>query len=402
MTLAALICAYHDSSEPGGTLRATLPLAGRSLIERQARIAADAGARPIIVAVERQPPELSAALERLRREGLDILIARSAGEAAKAVQASDSILLMADGLLPDEVQAQRIAAQGGAALLAVPDVRFDDRFERIDADSRWGGLALIDGQTLKHTAAMLQDWDLQSTLLRRALQGGARLVGLAGDPATADLIVAERASDLRALESRILDNASAYQSDWVSRYLLAPLEHAATRRLMPTAVTPGQLAFAALALSALSALGFSRGWLWPGLALFLIATPLSGISERLARLRFDGRPADGWLRRLAPFVSAAALLALGIALMPLNGWGSLALALTAIAFVVALAGEGPTQLIRGGPFLAEPKGMGWLMLPFAAAGQWAAGLGALAAYAAASFFWAQKQVHARQGFAKKD
>ena len=36
MALAALIAAYHESAEPG-LLRATLPLAGRTVIERQAR-----------------------------------------------------------------------------------------------------------------------------------------------------------------------------------------------------------------------------------------------------------------------------------------------------------------------------------------------------------------------------
>ena len=146
--------------------------------------------------VERQPSDLEAAIARLRAEGLDILIARNASEAAKAVQATDRILLMADGLLADDAQVERIVASEGACLLTVPDLRFDDRFERIDAESRWGGLAMIDGQTLKHTAAMLQDWDLQSTLLRRAVQGGARQIGLAGDPANVRLIVAETGADL--------------------------------------------------------------------------------------------------------------------------------------------------------------------------------------------------------------
>lgn len=402
MTLAALICAYHESSENGGGLRATLPLAGRTLLERQARIAANTGARPIIVAVERQPADLVAAVERLRGEGLDILIARTAGEAAKAVQASDRVLLMADGLLADDPEVQRIAASEGPALLAVPDLRFDDRFERIDAESRWGGLALIDGQILKHTAAMLQDWDLQSTLLRRAVQSGARHVGLGGDPAAASLIVAERGSDLTALEGRILENASAWQSDWVSRYLLAPLEHAATRRLMPAPVTPVQLSLLALVFTGLSAFSFSRGWLWAGLVLFLLATPLAGISERLARLRFHGPQADAWLVRLSPLVAAAALVALAYALTPERGWGCLVFAAGAIAFLAALAGEGPTQSLRGTPFLAEPKGMAWLMLPFAGTGQWVAGLGALALYAAGSFFWVQRQVHASKAPSSKD
>jgi hypothetical protein len=300
---------------------------------------------------------------------------------------------MADGLLADDAQVERIVDTEGSSLLTVPDLRFDDRFERIDAESRWGGLAMIDGQTLKHTAAMLQDWDLQSTLLRRAVQGGARQIGLAGDPAKARLIVAERGTDLAELESSILEGASAYQSDWVSRYLLAPLEHLATRRLMPTAVTPAQLWLAVLLLMGGSAFAFSRGWLWAGLALFLLATPLGGISERLARLRMRGVRPDGWLVRLTPFVAAAALMAFSYALFLLDGWGNLVLGAAAIAFTAALAGEAPTSDVSGGILLAEPKGMAWLLLPFAIAGQWTIGLGALALYAAGSFFWAQRQVH---------
>ena len=39
--------------------------------------------------------------------------------------------------------------------------------------------------------------------------------------------------------------------------------------------------------------------------------------------------------------------------------------------------------------------MTWLILPFAIFGLWHAGFAFLFAYAAASFFWAQQQVHAR-------
>ena len=47
--------------------------------------------------------------------------------------------------------------------------------------------------------------------------------------------------------------------------------------------------------------------------------------------------------------------------------------------------------------IAERRGMTWLLVPFAIVGLWPAGFIFLAAYAAASFFWAQQQVHARQG-----
>jgi len=53
MGVGALIGAYQE--DDSGGLRALLPLAGRTLIEYQARCAAAAGAAPIVVMVERVP-----------------------------------------------------------------------------------------------------------------------------------------------------------------------------------------------------------------------------------------------------------------------------------------------------------------------------------------------------------
>jgi hypothetical protein len=77
----------------------------------------------------------------------------------------------------------------------------------------------------------------------------------------------------------------------------------------------------------------------------------------------------------------------------LQRWGCVALAATTIAFLVALRNEAEGHEVPAGHWLAERKGMAWLLLPFAAGGLWGTGLTALAAYAAGSFFWAQRHVH---------
>jgi len=69
------------------------------------------------------------------------------------------------------------------------------------------------------------------------------------------------------------------------------------------------------------------------------------------------------------------------------------LAFVILAFLAALGLETEGRRVRFAMFLAERKGMTWLMLPFAAFGLWQAGLGLLFAYAAASFFWAQREAH---------
>lgn len=394
MTLAALIAAYHEADEPGGGLRATLPLAGRTLVERQARLAAAAGAAPIVLAVERVPPDLTAAIDRMRADGLQLVVARSAAEAAEAIHPDDHVLLMADGMLATQGHVDQLAAIGGPSILTVPDVRVDDRYERIDAHSRWAGLALLDGDLLKRTAAVLGEWDLQSTLLRRAVQSGARQISLRGEPADQQLLVAERADDLDALQARLLEGAGVRRHDWVSRYLFGPVEQAATRAVMPTRLTPSLLQLGAVLLTAFAAIFFASEYYGVGIALLLLATPIDGIAERLAALRMQDGVERSWWAHLLPITAAGALLALGITLLPERGWGCLSLAAATIAFVVALRVEVHGREIPGSVWLAERKGLSWLLFPFASAGLWGTGLTFLALYAAGSFFWAQRHAHA--------
>ena len=401
MTLAALIAAYHESSEAGGGLRATLPLAGRTLVERQARLAAMAGASPIVILVERVPPALLAAVDRLRAEGLSVAVARSAAEAADMIHPSLPLLLFADGVIADASHVTRLTSAGGAALLTVPDQAVDDRFERIDAEARWAGVAYLDGDLLRRTTASLQDWDLQSTLLRRALQGGARQFSIGGEAGIDRLTIAERTSDLQDAEARILAGSSTGQGSWVSRFLLAPLEQTATRLLMPGAVTSEMFYVLAAVLTGLAALMFLKGWLAAGAVLLLLATPLDGIAQRLGRLRMQlARPPRWWSHAL-PLLGSAALLALAYALSGTRGWGCLALAGATLAFLLALRGEsGPIEVER--MWLAERKGLTWLMLPFAVTNFWTTGLAALAIYAAGSFFWVQRHMHRPFSAPKQD
>ena len=110
-------------------------------------------------------------------------------------------------------------------MLTVPDGGYGELYERIDADSRWAGLAAIDGALLRETAGMLRDWDLQSTLLRRTLQAGAGHVAADGAAAVAIL---DREADLDALERRIIAGADGAGRSWAD--LAARADRAGWRR----------------------------------------------------------------------------------------------------------------------------------------------------------------------------
>ena len=391
MALGALISAYQEDEQGG--LRALFPLAGRTLLEYQARCAAAVGAAPIVVMVERIPVALNEALERLRAEGIAVVPVSDGSEAASRFEAGALILQLADGLAPDVPLLVKLAEFAEPAIAVVPDDKAHADHERIDDSSRWAGVALVEGHELGSTAAMLGDWDLQSTLLRRTVQAGARRI--AADDAGSGALLVQRPEDLAGFERRLLVATRGAREDWSSRYILPIVEEFATERLMESRLRPGWLVGAALALTVGAAFCFSRGWLWPALGLLVLSTPLDLIGARLAGLRLQPLPPQHLGRRLLWPAAGLALLALGWwSSNHGGGWGSLLAAWTAAAFAEAARIERNGSGLPPQPWLFSRRNAIFLALPFALAGWWVPYLVVLAIYAALSFFVSQHLRHA--------
>lgn len=390
MALGALISAYQED-EHGG-LRALFPLAGRTLVEYQARCAAAVGAAPIVVMVERIPAALNEAFERLRAEGIAVVPVSDGVEAASRFEAGALILQIADGLAPDMPLLARLADHAEPAIAILPDDDAHQQFERVDGASRWAGVAIVDSHALGSTAAMLGDWDLQSTLFRRTVQSGARRV-VAGE-AGAGAFLALTPDDLADFERRLLVATRGERRDWASRYVLPIIEEFATERLMESRVRPQWLVAAGLLLTFAAAFCFSRGWLWPALGLLVVSTPLDLVGARLASLRLQPLSSGQLARRLLWPAAGLALLALGWWLTNHGaGWGALFAAVTAAAFAEAARVEEVGSSIPPQPWLFSRRNAILLGVPFALAGWWAPYLAALAAYAGVSLFAIQHFRH---------
>ena len=81
--LAGLIFAIEEASDRPGTLVATLPFGGMTLLEYQVRLLSGAGAQHVLVAVGKMTPALLSAVSRASRRDLFVEIVRSAEEAAE-------------------------------------------------------------------------------------------------------------------------------------------------------------------------------------------------------------------------------------------------------------------------------------------------------------------------------
>lgn len=172
MALIALIGASEVL--PDGGLRALVTVAGETLIERQAARLADVGVTQIAVAVGAVPADLLATCDRIRRRGVKVTPVRAAADLMGMVQEGDRIILVADGLRAGGTHYAAIAKPGSPAILVTGDTPLTQSFERIDATRRWGGLACISDTMVAELAAMPGEWDMMLTLLRLAVQSGAR------------------------------------------------------------------------------------------------------------------------------------------------------------------------------------------------------------------------------------
>ncbi|WP_136163321.1 hypothetical protein [Sphingomonas flavalba] len=389
--LAGLIVAIAEA-EGEGVLRAELPLAGQTLIEQQARLLASAGATHLVLLVERLPPALLAAVDRLRRDGLSVEIARNVAEAADRVHPEERLVLLADGVVTDRAVLDRLLARPDSAVLTLPDTPAHSEWERIDADARWGGLMLLDGALLRTTAAMLGDWDLQSTLLRRVLQAGALYV----DAPAGVLAMAGARGDLPVIERALGRRRTDAGTGLLDRMLFAPAARLAAPLAMRGMLAPAWFVWGAVALLGAAGGLALIGRPGIGLGLAMLSGPVAALGRRIAAL---GWRDDGDGLRWRDWAGVAALLALAWQLYAGGaGWGVFALAGAILGLGLALIGHRR--------FVGKPTGVpGWLadldtaiwgLLPFAVFGAWVAGLVAVAGHMLATLLMIQK-LTARKG-----
>lgn len=398
MALAALIFASHTVDDDDQLLCAALPLAGATLLEHQVRRAVRGGAGHIILLVERLPASLIAAIDRLRRDDIRIDVARSVSDAADRIHPEEAVLVIDDGCLAGAEMIRRLTDAGAPAVLSLADQPGMEDHERIDAQRRWAGIALIDGARLHATADMLGEWDFALTLLRHALQDGADLIG--GDGVDAP-ILARAAGDLDRLEQRIIASSSGVREGWPARYLFPLVEAPVFGRIARSRADAWWIGVAAVVL-ALMALPFAAvGLFWPALVLMLLSGPVASVAQRLADVRITR------LRHERPLALARSAIAAGVLLfagwkMGADGqWGWLLVAAITTGAMVALKAELDMARLLDSrpahPMLASTDGLAWQFLPFAIPGEWQAGLAVAALAAAASFVVTQRRLHGALG-----
>lgn len=387
--LAGLIFATSDAVDRPEALTATLPFGGASLVEYQARLLVAAGAAQILIAVARVTPELLGAASRVGRRGIAVDIVRSAEEAAAKVHPLARVIVLADGLVTTEAQLAPFAGEGDDLLLVTDG---DDGLERLDANSRWAGIARIGAQRMMETASLPRDYDFLSALLRVTAQRGAarRMIGGAAREGHG---VEHDARGLARRGRAVFASLAGGRVRWSERWLLAPFARLVLPGLVARGASPLALGGVALAIGAAGLFAIWQGWPAAGLAAASVSTAGLAIAAMLAWLR--GEAGEEALAERATAVAAAAAIFAGGVTHDLVGGGAtgtvLALALVAAATLLErIAGAAPPR--RWWPSVAAYP---LLLLPFALVGQTLAGLAALTLYATVGLAEAIERIRAQ-------
>lgn len=396
MALAALIAATKEVDGPATGLRATMPVAGQCLVEHQARLAARAGARHIVILVATLPPALMAAIDRLKRDGLGVEIARDLADAVDRIHPEERLLLFADGFVTGAGLIERMASMRGPAILVVPDEPATQGFERIDAGDRWAGLLLVDGNRLRQTASILGEWDLESTVLRQAVQEGAERIR----PESHDhIVVATSPNTLAGIDGALFAASRLGATDWPGEWIFPGIEHLVVPPLLENgtdAAIPGWVAAGCAVAGGLALL-----WgLWlPGFLLLLLSGPAAAIARRMAAARLAESPIDHLVQQIRLGGATVGVIGLCQGLVAREGWGLWGVGALLILGIAATTTERRIVTLLPGPipsrWIASLDGILWGMLPFALLAEWSSGLLAMAIYAVGSFLLLQREAAGR-------
>ena len=311
--LAGLIFATDDAHDRPDMLAATLPFAGATLIEFQARLLIAEGATQLVVVVARLTPELIGAVNRMGRRGISVDMVRSATEAADKIHPLARVLVVADGLVTTEAVIGLLSGEGEDALLVTSDADALPGLERVGANAIWAGLARVEPQRIADVAAMPRDYDFESTLLRVAAQAGAEHVMLPLGAARTGHGVERDAARLRERNDAVLTGYLATRPAWIDRHVIAPIAQRLLTIIVARRVSP--LTVGAIAAGgALTGLGLI-GWGWAVIGFPILLAGILGLATGgvLSWMRDDIGQASAQRAAIAG-ASAGSVLLLGLSI----------------------------------------------------------------------------------------
>jgi hypothetical protein len=170
----ALLCIGDVLAADGDVALPLTPMFGQPMIHHTVKALQSIGITKFVIGVDTVPGALLTYRDTVSSQGLDLRFVREPSAMAPLLESgSRVVLLRADTLL--HVDLIKNALRDGGVLVATVEERADNQiFERIDLNSRWAGMAVLDRTSIDAITQLPDGWDMASALLRQALQDGVK------------------------------------------------------------------------------------------------------------------------------------------------------------------------------------------------------------------------------------
>lgn len=282
-------------------------IAGRSILEWQIHALQRAGIRRFLIEVDNIPGSLLALADKLEREGLEIDFVRKINEVKNSLPPKAALVVLAEAhYFSDVVVSEMLALQ--APFIATVDSRDDNAaFERIDLNTRWAGMALLNSVTVQSIGELPDGWSIASSLLRHAVQAGTPFLPVAQSMLQQGDVV--RATD-QADFAPVVDNILKPRGDEAAGYIERRIFGAVGKNLAPL-VWRNHFASASIRYSPIVAAAASLGvagmnWAAVATAIGLFSIMLDRVAD-IALGKPDASGIEQWPKRVLWLLLAGAV-----------------------------------------------------------------------------------------------
>ena len=218
----ALLSATGASGHENTTVSAGLKY-GEPLVSMQIEQLRLRGVNHFLVEVDAISGVLVTLADRLQQKNVIIDFVRSPQELAARMEGG-LLFVQSEAIMADAGLLEKMLASTKAVLATVDGRDENANFERIDLNTRWSGLAVIDRQTIDGIAALPEGWSISSSLLRQALQNKIAAKALKQDyiqNRQLQHIISE--TDYHHFTSSLLDRRASQTKGAVESRIIGPL-----------------------------------------------------------------------------------------------------------------------------------------------------------------------------------
>lgn len=151
------------------------PIAGQPIIYHQILQLQKFGVSRFIVTVDAVDAKLLAITSKLRGYGIEVEFVQNLHALGDILGKSEPFIIVSDAIWCADSHIEALISEDRPNIFVVDNNDANNAFELIDLNTRWSGIAKLDGDLLAELDALPKDSAVHSTLLRLALQNNYAL-----------------------------------------------------------------------------------------------------------------------------------------------------------------------------------------------------------------------------------